>query len=121
MLFNSYTFILLFLPLTAAFYFLLHKYLPAMWPRLFLLLASLSFISFWNVSFALILILSVLFNFACGSILSAQFRKNAAGKKPVFIAAVTANILFLGFFKYCNFFLDNINAVFSSHIGALHI
>jgi len=112
---------MIFLPLVAALYFLLHKYLPAKWARLFLLAASLGFMSYWNLSFALVLMLSVLFNFTCGSALFAATEKNAKSKIPIFIAAIIANILFLGFFKYSNFFLENINAFFSSHIGALHI
>lgn len=121
MLFNSYPFILVFLPLTVAGYFLLHKYLPAKWAELFLLTASLGFMAYWNVYFALILIFSVLFNFICGSALSAAIKNGAKNKKLIFTAGITANILFLGFFKYSNFFLGNINAAFSSHIGALRI
>lgn len=121
MLFNSYAFILLFLPLVAAAYFLLNKYFTAKWARLFLLAASLSFMSFWNVYFTVVLIFSVLFNFTCGSVLSAATEKDAKSKKPIFITAITANILYLGFFKYCNFFLANINAVFTSQIETLHI
>ena len=121
MLFNSYIFILLFLPLVAACYFLLHHYLPAKWARLFLLLASLGFVSFWNTQFALVLILSVLFNFFCGSALSSAAERKANSKKPIFIGGIAANVLFLGFFKYSNFFLDNINTLFSSHLGTLNI
>ncbi|MBP1709870.1 MAG: hypothetical protein H6Q49_72, partial [Deltaproteobacteria bacterium] len=51
MLFNSYAFILIFLPLTAACYFLLHRFFSAKWALLFLLAASLCFMSFWNVKF----------------------------------------------------------------------
>ena len=120
MLFNSYAFILIFLPVVAAGYFLLHQYLPAKWARLFLLTASLGFMSFWNIHFALVLIISVLFNYACGSALSAADGA-AKSKRPIFITAIIVNILFLGFFKYSNFFLENINAVFSSHIGTLNI
>jgi len=68
MLFNSYAFILVFLPLVAAGYFLLHKYASARWARLFLLAASLSFMAFWNIDFSLVLICSVLFNYAFGSV-----------------------------------------------------
>jgi len=46
MLFNSYVFVLIFLPLVAAFYFLLYKHLPARWARLFLLTASMGFLSY---------------------------------------------------------------------------
>src|SRR5450830_664530 len=87
----------------------------------FLLLASLGFMSFWNVYFTLVLIFSVLFNFTCGSALSAAIVRGAKSKKPIFIIAIAANILYLGFFKYSNFFLENINAVFAGQIGALHI
>lgn len=121
MLFNSYTFILIFLPLVTTAYFLLNKYFPIKWARLFLLLASLGFMSFWNVHFTLVLIFSVLFNFACGSALSAAAARGAKSKKPIFIIAIAANILYLGFFKYSNFFLENINFVFAGQIGALHI
>lgn len=121
MLFNSYAFIFLFLPLVAAVYFLLNKYFPAKWARLFLLTASLSFMSFWNVIFTLVLVFSVIFNFTFGSVLFSAIKKDLKSKKPIFITAITANILYLGFFKYYNFFLANINAVFASHIESLHI
>jgi alginate O-acetyltransferase complex protein AlgI len=121
MLFNSYTFILIFLPLVATVYFLLNRYFAVKWARLFLLIASLGFLSFWNVYFALVLICSVLFNYACGSALSISAERGAKSKKLIFIVAIAANILFLGFFKYCNFFLDNVNTIFSTQIRTLHI
>ncbi|HDQ03833.1 MAG TPA: MBOAT family protein [Deltaproteobacteria bacterium] len=123
MLFNSYAFILIFLPLVAAVYFLLHTYLNARWARLFLLVASLAFMSYWNIYFALVLICSVLFNYAFGITLStfAKKDKSETRKKIILAAAITANILFLGFFKYYNFFVENINAAFSTNIGALQI
>jgi len=121
MLFNSYAFILIFLPLAAAGYFLLHRFFSAKWALLFLLAASLCFMSFWNVKFAIILMFSVLINFACGSALSATAEKQAKSKNPIFIAGIAFNILLLGFFKYSNFFLENINAVFATDIHALRI
>lgn len=121
MLFNSYTFILIFLPLVATGYFLLHKYGPAKWAFLFLLAASLCFMSFWNFYFALALMSSILFNFACGTMLSIASQKDAKSKKTIFIVAITMNILFLGFFKYSNFFLENVNALFATEIQKLHL
>jgi len=119
MLFNSYTFILIFLPLVAAAYFLLHRFAAAKWAFLFLLTASLSFMSFWNVHFALTLIVSVLFNFICGTALSAAAQKDAKSKKPIFILSIVFNVLYLGFFKYSNFFLENINVLFQANIQRL--
>lgn len=121
MLFNSYSFILIFLPAVAAGYFLLHHYLAAKWARLFLLLASLGFMSFWNLYFTLTMLISVLFNFTLGSTLSRFALQNSKIRKPIFIAAIAANIVFLGFFKYSNFFVQNVNTLFSAHIGAVHV
>lgn len=121
MLFNSYSFILIFLPLTAALYFLMHRYLSSRWAFCFLTAASLAFMSFWNVRFALVLLSSVLFNFLCGSALSVIAEKNPDRKKPLFIFAIVVNVLFLGFFKYTNFFLENVNTLFSAQIQPLHL
>ncbi len=121
MLFNSYAFILIFLPLVAAGYFLLNKYLPVKWARLFLLTASLGFMSFWNIYFALVLLSSVLFNFFCGSALSSLEERNPDRKKPLFIFAIVINVLFLGFFKYANFFLENVNLLFAAQMQPLRI
>lgn len=121
MLFNSYTFILIFLPLVAAAYFLLHRFASAKWALLFLLTASLSFTSFWNVYFALALIVSVLFNFLCGTALSAAAQKDAKSKKPIFILSIVFNVLYLGFFKYSNFFMENINVLFQANIQRLDL
>jgi D-alanyl-lipoteichoic acid acyltransferase DltB (MBOAT superfamily) len=121
MLFNSYTFILLFLPFVATGYFFLQKYAQGKWAHFFLLAASLSFMGFWNVHFALVLVASVFFNYVFGSALSLPTDWSKKYKNVFFIAAVAANIIFLGFFKYSNFFLNNINMLFSTQIGALHI
>jgi Predicted membrane protein involved in D-alanine export len=122
MLFNSYSFIFIFLPLVALLYFLLHKYTSAFWARLVLLISSLLFMSLWNIYFAAVLIFSVLFNFALGSILSNTVNSaNNKRKKIVFLAAITGNILLLGFFKYTNFFLTSVNSFFSVQISLLNL
>jgi len=121
MLFNSYTFILLFLPTCLAGYFLIQAYLGSRTARLFLLTASLGFVAFWNFYFVLILTASILFNYAFGSAIRSKTLSDTKRKKAVFIAAVAANILFLGFFKYSNFFLLNINTLFSQHFRPLQI
>ena len=122
-LFNSYSFIFIFLPLVALVYFLLHKYTSAFWARLSLMISSLVLsLSLWNVYCAAILIFSVLFNYMLGiTISSAAKAGNPIRKKLVFIAAIAGNILLLGFFKYANFFLDSINTLLSAHMTLLHL
>lgn len=121
MLFNSYTFILFFLPLCLAGYFLLQKYLGSRPAGYFLLAASFGFVAFWNFYFALILTGSILFNYTFGYAITSTTAAEAKRKKAVFVMAIAANILFLGFFKYSNFFLANINALFAQQIRPLHI
>ena len=122
MLFNSYSFIFIFLPLVALIYFLSYRYLSAKWARLILLISSLVFMSLWNIYFAAVLIFSVLFNYILGSSLSnAISATNNIHKKIIFIAAIIGNILLLGFFKYSNFFLNNINYCFSAQVSLLNL
>ena len=122
MLFNSYSFIIIFLPLLVVVYYFINKYFAAKWARLFLLISSLIFVSLWNVYSAVILIFSILLNYLSGSSLSiATDCKNEKRKKTIFIAAITANILLLGFFKYYNFFLTSVNSFFSGHAGQLNL
>lgn len=113
MLFNSYTFIFLFLPITFAGYYWLARYrdngylLAAGW----LALASLVFYGFWSVQYLALLIGSICFNFLTG-IKIAKSVSACSAKQARFIltAGIVANLLLLGYFKYFNFFLDSLNA-----------
>ena len=122
MTFNSYSFIVIFLPLVALIYFGINKYFQAMQARLFLLISSLLFMSLWNIYFVYVLIFSVLFNYAAGVALSnATESSSCKRKKYIFIFAIIGNILFLAFFKYTNFFLGSINSFFSANFSMLNI
>lgn len=100
MLFNSIDF-LLFFPLVTAIYFLLPHRVRWVW----LLAASYYFYMSWNVKYALLIVLSTLTTYAAGLLIHRGRHK----KLWVFFAfAVNLSILF--FFKYFNFFLDNLSA-----------
>jgi len=121
-LFNSYSFIFIFLPLIIIIYFLSHKYLSAKLARLFLLISSLAFMSLWNIRFAAVLIFSVLFNYILGLALSNSISTaNNVRTKIIIVFAIGGNILLLGFFKYANFFLANINYFFSTQVSLLNL
>lgn len=122
MLFNSYSFILIFLPSVTAIYFIFNKYLGSRWTRLFLLAASLFFMSFFNIYFTAVLVLSVIFNYAAGSITSYYYMNSKSRQKQaIFVSAIAGNILFLGYFKYSNFFLGTLNSLFSANISLLNL
>ncbi len=111
MLFNSYTFIFLFLPLTALVCFILgHRGLYRL-ATVWLVLASLFFYGWWNPDYLALIILSILFNFSLGLILAKQARDGAPliARRLTLTLGLAANLATLGYFKYANFFTDNIN------------
>ncbi len=109
MLFNSHTFIFLFLPITVLVYFMLGRYnhrISAVW----LIAASLFFYGWWNPAYVGLLIGSILFNYSVGAALAQEnARKILTLKKVILIFGVALNLCLLGYFKYVNFFLSTIN------------
>ncbi|QSA96968.1 MBOAT family protein [Methylococcus sp. EFPC2] len=113
MLFNSYAFIFVFLPVTALGFFLLgarSARLAAGW----LALASLFFYGYWSPVYVLLLLASIGFNFLAGRRL-ADLAGSTAGKR-LLTGAIAANLGLLGYYKYANFFVDNFNALFGSDV-----
>ena len=114
MLFNSYIFIFLFLPLClGGFYLFAHrgKSVPA---RLWLTGFSLWFYGYFNSSYLLIMICSILFNYAVFKGMELAGRKSPKWCRPVMIFGVAANLAVLFYFKYYDFFVENVNAVFGT-------
>jgi D-alanyl-lipoteichoic acid acyltransferase DltB (MBOAT superfamily) len=119
MLFNSYEFMFLFLPLTAAVFFVLSG---AGWARAaagWLGLASVFFYGYWSPRFLPLLLGSIAFNYVMGSaILVRQQGNSERAARPLLVVAVGANLLVLAYFKYANFFVDSINAAgLKLHLG----
>lgn len=117
MLFNSPLFIFVFLPVVIAGFFLIgrrgHHGAAIAW----LVLSSLFFYGWWNPVYVVLLLISIVFNYAMGlSIIKAGANQDAARKKLVLAAAVFVNLLLLGYFKYANFFLDTVNNLSGAHI-----
>ena len=112
MLFNSYEFIFLFLPCSALGYFLCARYLSLESALGFLVLASLFFYGYWNPAYLVLIFFSIGFNFVVGRVLS-----NGEGqhKRALLIFGVVVNLGLLGYYKYANFFVDNINVFFGSN------
>ena len=120
MLFNSYAFILAFLPLTAAAYFLLCRSTLARHSQLWLLLASLLFYSAWNPIYLPLILGSITFNLMVSRSIHAR-RDTPSAAKKLLIIGIAGDLLLLGCFKYADFFLDNLNFAFGSHLPLLHI
>ena len=120
MIFNSFEFILIFLPLTFLAFAAAERI--AGWQAAFrvLVVASLVFYGQWSMGLLALLMVSVISNYVIGKILiqSTKAGKPAAG---LMIAGIIGNLVALGYFKYTNFFLDVANQVTGSGYSHLDI
>jgi alginate O-acetyltransferase complex protein AlgI len=117
MLFNSLAFVFFFLPVTLAGFFALGRRSPlaaAAW----LALASLFFYGWWNPAYVALLIGSMVFNHAFGvRIVRALSANDAPRARRWLMFAITADLALLAYYKYANFFLDNLNAALGSQFS----
>ena len=112
MLFNSYQFIFLFLPIALTGYFVLGRF-GNLAPVIWLALASLAFYAVSNWQFVLLLLGSIAFNYLIGLLLiSGRLRSRL--RFAVLSVGVAGDLLVLGTFKYAGFLAANLNAVFST-------
>lgn len=111
MLFNSYIFIFLFLPIALAGYYALNYVNQYRAANLFLIGMSLWFYGYFNASYLLIICGSIIANFLIAKTMEHYAQKQAI-KKLVLLFGICGNIAVIFYFKYFNFFLENINALF---------
>ena len=121
MLFNSYEFIFLFLPFTFFIYFYLLSKRLMVGAKGFLVFSSLFFYSWWNIAYLPLILTSMLFNYTVGNSLNSNFKKIKIGKKTLLTLGIVANLSLLAYFKYSDFFLENLNLLLDSQIGLLHL
>lgn len=115
-LFNSYTFILFFLPATLAVFFLLGQRGLTRGAGLWLVLASLFFYGWWNPHYLLLIIISITANYWIGiGINHARHGRIGVSPKALLTLGVVLNLGALGYYKYANFFLTNTERLFGAH------
>lgn len=118
MLFNSVEYIFIFLPIVFFIYYYLNAKRLLNASKAFLVFASLFFYSWWNVAYLPLILISMLFNYTIGN----SFSKNKKiSNKSILIFSVIANLSLLGYFKYADFFIENINLVSNNNIDLLHL
>ena len=112
MLFNSYIFVLFFLPVTLILYYGLNRSGRFSAAKTALVCMSLWFYAYFHVSYLFLILGSVLFNFTCSKLLLRQEK----GKLRVLILTfgILVNLGAIFYFKYLNFFIDNINLLFKT-------
>ena len=118
MLFNSYSFIFVFLPIVLGGFFLFGRLTPRL-AIVWLFLASLFFYGWWNPLYLPVLLTSIFVNFHLGQAISRRAGL-PMGKKLLYVAVI-ANLLLLAFYKYFNFFLDSINIVSGAQFPLIEV
>jgi len=115
MLFNSFEFIFFFLPFVYIIYFTLNSRHHIISAKLFLIGASLFFYGWWNIIYLPILFGSILINYYIGRLI--HILKNTNQSRLVMLTGISANVLLLGYFKYTDFLITNINSVLDVEIS----
>lgn len=119
MLFDSYNFILVFLPLVVVGHLLLAQRAPST-QNIWLLSSSLFFYAWWDIRFVVLLFLSILSNYISALVID-HFRSRHVIRNFVFVSIILINMLILGYFKYALFVLSNLGALDCLAIGEVGI
>ena len=118
MVFSSYIFLFAFLPLVLLGYYLLSRLKYPIYQRLFLIGASLFFYGYFNPSYLLIIVLSIFVNYLLAACISGG---KGRFQTVCFWLGILFNVGLLGYFKYRDFFVENINALFHTSFLLKHI
>jgi len=108
MLFNSYTFIFLFVPLTLLLTALARRFAGVRGASAILVAASLFFYAYHDIRLLALIGGSIVINYLLTGLISP-----AEGRKRYWLTVlgVGLNLALLGYFKYTNFFLENVSAI----------
>lgn len=104
MLFSSMSFLILFLPIALAGYFLLPKVVKNLW----LLVVSMVFYAWGEPEFVKVMAVSIGMNYGFGLAVD-RLRDHKHGCRLCLIVMVGCNLALLGYFKYMNFFVETVN------------
>jgi D-alanyl-lipoteichoic acid acyltransferase DltB (MBOAT superfamily) len=118
--FNSYYYIIFFLPTVIAVYLILNQITNATVTKSWLVLASLYFYGFINIYYIPLILFSIIANF----IFAIQLDRNIKGKlarRFILLSGISFNLGLLFYFKYSRFLIATINELFTIYMPTLHI
>ncbi len=117
MSFNSFSFILIFLPVVLIGWYGFNLIEKKKLADIFLIAASLVLYGLFSIKFVIVLFISCLLTYIVSKLLFEN-----KGKKEIFLACgIFVNLGLLGYFKYTNFFLSNVSAVIGKEIPSLEL
>ncbi len=117
MLFSSYEFIFLFLPITFCVYFCLATRGLFFVSKCFLVIASLFFYSWWNIKYLPLILSSIGINYLIGK----KINRRDTGDFLLLVMGILFDVFLLAYFKYADFFLKNINWAFNTELPLLNL
>ncbi len=120
MLFNSYIFLMVFLPLTCLVYYGLNRLEKYRMAAFALLAASFVFYGYQDPKLCLLLAASILLNYALHCALTGMTEGRLC-RKLLLVCGVASNLGILFYFKYLDFFLENVNALTGSRFALRNI
>ena len=90
--------------------------------KAFLVFASLFFYAWWNTAYLPLILVSMLINYTLGRELASHTKKKRGySAKKLLTIGIVFNLGLLGYFKYMDFFILNINRAFHTHIALWHL
>ena len=110
MVFSSIEFIFGFMPVLLLGFFLIERTFGFAGSRIWLILGSLFYYGWWEPKYVLLILASLAVNFVIGQ------RILESRSKALLTIGVIINLAALGYFKYTNFLVYNINAVADTHL-----
>ena len=108
MVFSSYDFIFVFLPVVLGVYYLLSHIKNDIYQRLFLIMASLFFYGYQNIKYVALILLSIAVNYIIAIVMQRHEKKTA---RIFLVLGILFNILLIGYYKYYDFFIENVNLI----------
>jgi D-alanyl-lipoteichoic acid acyltransferase DltB (MBOAT superfamily) len=113
MLFNSYLFILVFLPIAVVGFYAIGSKGAQRMAILWLFLVSLFFYGWWNPVYLWLISASLLFNYTIGVALSKYLHPSL--RKCILTGGIAANVVALGYFKYASFIVTNLHVALGTN------
>lgn len=107
---------LLFLPISLLVYFSINRLGQYKLGQFWLTLTSLAFYGYWNISYLPLILTSILFNYFIGTLIHKQEHK-----KIFLCLGIAINICVLGYFKYTDFLLSNLNIITDAQYQMLNL
>ena len=115
MVFSGITYLIYFLPV----FILLYHLVPHKFKNAVILIASVYFYSWGGPKFILVILATTFLDFYLVNAMHNQ--KTQKAKTKFLIVSLCLNVGLLFYFKYCNFFIENINSLLGTEITWLKV